>query len=395
MNKRVFAASLVVLGLLAVGSDRYLRWSSRPLPRPMRFVLIVVDSLRADHLGCYGHTGNLTPNMDALAERSLRFDNAIAAGPSTLISNRALLTGLHPDRVIDRENEGLRASAVSLAERFAASGYQTAAFSTHPHITNRFGFAQGFQSFVFRGGDDDAITNMAGKWLASHRRDRFFALVYLLDPHAPYAPQRISSRTRRIAASHRADIAALTQIRPGLLSPAESGTLTAGEVAVLHSLYEDEIREADARVGQLLAALDDRTVVVVLADHGEAWREHGTLGHSHDLNTETVHIPLILGTSGVAPGIVSRIVGTADVAPTLLALAGIEAPGLDGCSLLHQPSVTRHVTSTFARGEVTYGIIGDSITALHRETTAAAKPARPALDRETAEALSAIGYVAH
>jgi arylsulfatase A-like enzyme/Tfp pilus assembly protein PilF len=284
-------------------------------PAVERVVLVTVDTLRADALGCYGGDPAVTPHLDALAARGARFETAISPAPLTLPSHATILTGSDPPEHGVHHNSvyRLREDVPTLAEALRAEGSATAAFVGSFVLDRRFGLARGFERYddalglerSLRGASSiaerpaDRVVDAALAWLAD-APPRFFLWVHLYDPHAAYHPPEPFAT--RFAADR----------------------------------YLGEVAFADAQLGRLLAALDarfpdGRTLVAVAADHGESRGEHGERTHSYTLYDATQHVPLILAGPGVPAGAVLRApVRLADLAPTLLDLA--EAPPLAGAS---------------------------------------------------------------
>lgn len=302
---QVFVVALVAL---AVGYAAWMRLRAR---RP-NVLLVTVDTLRADHLGCYGRSEASTPALDALARRGVRFENAHAAVPITGPSHATILTGLYPPvhGVRDNVNFVLDSRHRTLASRLKKEGYRTAAFVAAYPLAAAFGFAQGFDHFseglhenpvlgqgAERPGNevaDAVLTWLAEPKAASHPAP-FFAWMHLYDPHAPYAPPK--------------DYAERFPLRS----------------------YDGEVAFADAQIGRVLDALtasgrDRDTVVVVVADHGEGLGEHDEATHAMLVYESTLHVPLLMAGPGIPEGqVVKESVGTIDLLPTLLARLGLPA----------------------------------------------------------------------
>ncbi len=268
-------------------------------------MLVTIDTLRADHLGCYGAEPSATPTLDALAARGARFENAISPAPLTLPSHATLLTGLDPPRHGVRANGAYRLgpSFPTLAERLGGEGLATAAFVSAFVLERRFGTARGFDHYDDALGvqlDDigvasrpaGATVDAALAWLED-APERFFLWLHLYDPHAPYEP------------------------------PEPHGTRQLGQP------YLGEIAYADAELGRLLAALEARfddggTLVVVTSDHGESLGEHGEPTHAFGVYDATQRVPLLLAGPKVPAGrVVEPVVRLADVTPTVLELFGL------------------------------------------------------------------------
>jgi arylsulfatase A-like enzyme/Flp pilus assembly protein TadD len=305
---------------LALAAALGLAWLAlrRPLPPAPRLdvLLVTVDTLRADHVGCYGWAGAATPVLDGLAARGVRFATAVAHAPLTAPSHASVLTGLTPLRHGLRDNGSfsLPASVPTLAEAFRAAGYRTAAFVSGFPLDRRFGLGRGFELYDDRlphGNDPrrapyverpaDATTRAALAWLAA-APGAWFAWVHYFDPHAPYEPP------------------------PDLLARFAANP------------YDGEIAFADRELGRLLAGLGparERTLVLVTADHGESLGEHGEDTHGVFVYDSTLRVPWIVQGPGVGAGRVASVVARGiDVAPTLLDLAGLPAmAGSEGRSL--------------------------------------------------------------
>ncbi len=299
------------------------------LPRQAGLNVIVVsfDALRADVLGLYGSPRETSPNLDAFARESVVFDRAYSVAPVTPTSFAAAFTGLLPHRVFHAWNLKYEDT---LARRFAAGGYRTAAFINNVQLTTERHFDTGFDLYqMHRSGPDEKVLDSALAWLRENRQERFFAWIHFLSPHAPY--------DHREEASH-------------LYDPSYEGEFerTSGnrfapddprEIARLKSLYEGEVFHGDALFGRLRSALEEigllaRSVVVVTSDHGEEFYEHG--GFQHDrLTEEHVRVPLLIYHPAVRSALRSQVfTSNVDLFPTLLSLAGIEVDvALDGRDL--------------------------------------------------------------
>jgi len=284
----------------------------QPAPASLNVVLITLDTLRADVLGCYGG-GVPTPNIDRLARESVLFEQATATVPLTLPSHSSILTGLLPARHGVRDNGGffLEPSFTTLAERFQAAGYATGAFVGSWVLERRWGLAQGFdrysdpfveQEFQRRG---DAVVADALAWLDQVPGERrFFAWVHLFDPHTPYDPPEPFRSQHASQPYH-------------------------GEVAYVDSLVGRLLQGVDRRGG------GERTIVVLMADHGEGLGDHGEPEHGLFVYDATMSIPLLVRTPWGLTGRSRTQVSAVDVLPTILDLVGLAPlPGIDGASLL-------------------------------------------------------------
>src|SRR5690349_10824735 len=228
-------------------------------PERLNVLLVTIDTLRADHVGCYGYKAASTPVIDGVAKRGVRFETAVAHVPLTGPSHASILTGQLPLGHGFRNNSGftLSAQVKTAAEDFKKDGYRTAAFVSGFPLDRRFGFDRGFETYddhLPKGNDRrrtpyverfaDATTDAALKWLGSSISSRWFLWVHYYDPHAPYEPP--------------ADLAEQYRQLP----------------------YDGEIAFVDRQLGRLLRALESgnqtsKTIVLVTADHGESLGEHG------------------------------------------------------------------------------------------------------------------------
>jgi len=289
-------------------------------PRPARSVLLItLDTVRRDALSCYGERADTTPELDRLAREGVLYEQAYTTAPITLTAHASLLTGLYPLRHGVRDNgiATVAPAAETLAERARAAGAQTAAFVGAVVLDRTFGLEQGFDVYdgpppqreLGHPGERPAseVVDAALAWLGARDRARpFFAWLHCYDAHHPYVPR--------------------TPLAPG-----------ASEL----ERYLAEVRELDAELGRLFAALRadgtlDETVVVVTADHGEAFGEHQELTHGAFGWNTTLAIPLVVRQPDDprAGERDARLVSLVDLAPTLAEMLGTRMPDdIDGRSL--------------------------------------------------------------
>ncbi|MDC8012702.1 sulfatase-like hydrolase/transferase [Tahibacter soli] len=319
MKRAAFAALIVLLA----GCER----GPAPLvdvapgsARGANVLLITLDTVRADHLGCYGRTPSVTPNLDRLCAQGVRFDNAVTPAPITLPAHATLLTGLTPPHHGLRYNATFAAdkAPATLADDLRGQGYYTAAVVASFVLDRRFGLAHGFEDYddqvvgkTARGGyvlrnerDADVVTDTALALLAKRDpRKPFFLWAHYYDAHAPYAPRDLSG-------------------------PDD-----------MHARYAAEIAQVDAAIGRLLAAgalTSGRTLIVVAADHGEALGEHGERTHGLFLYDATTRVPLLLRLpDGQGAGqTVTGLAGLVDVRASVRSLLGLDAIPGDGIDWL-------------------------------------------------------------
>jgi len=321
-------------------------------------VLIVIDTLRADALGVYGQAQPLSPAIDALAASGQVFENHISHGsqtvPATLSLHLSQLPAEHgfshrsiqhfldtrpvyPDRF------------TFLAEVFRDAGRATAGFVANPYLGAENGFDQGFETFSSTQGDGAAITGSAVRWLEqwSTKRERpFFLYLHTMDVHQPYQPP---APERARFAPGEARIQLSGNRRLPFVDP--------GDLAYTRALYTACVAHADAQVGELVRRLDELrlredTIVVLTADHGEEFGEHGGVGHGTTVYGELVRVPLVISAPGVLePGRrIDHLSQHVDLAPTILRLAGVSVPGaFRGTSVL-EPAERVFVENFSLRG---------------------------------------------
>lgn len=320
--------------------------------KPWNVVLITIDTLRADRLGCYGGMFAETPNIDRLAGRGVLFANAFASMPLTLPSHTSILTGLYPkSHGVLSHAYTLEEDKTTLAEYLKVQGYRTGAFVSSHVLDSRYGIGQGFDSFWRRynynseeanriraNSGFDILTEAVGLYLATESEKPTFAWVHWFHPHKPYEPpkdQRIKY-DYRANTNLQADKLTLEQLWKGYID------LSDEDIQSLRGLYDGEVAYTDLQVGILLDQLEqsgmaDRTIVILTADHGEMLYERDRyFGHDIMLYDPSITVPLIIAAPGIADGgrIVQSTVRSIDIVPTLLAMLGIASEEtLDGRSL--------------------------------------------------------------
>jgi arylsulfatase A-like enzyme len=277
-----------------------------PAAKRPNVLFISIDTLRADHLGTYGWKLPTSPNLDAFAAKSVVFENAQSASSWTLPSLASLMTSLQEStHRCEKDAARLDPSYTTMAEILRDSGYDTAFVASHLFLNAGHGLQQGFTRVDTRILQDEmaitspAITDWGVQWLedkaAVHDHVPWCLWLHYFDPHAPYL------------------------LHEGISE--KFGT----EQDV--DKYDGEIAFTDQYLGRLLETFErlgfaKDTIVVIVADHGEEFGEHGHHGHGYDLHEEVVHVPFVLRVPGFAPRRVPGVVPTVDLMPTLLELCG-------------------------------------------------------------------------
>lgn len=358
-------------------------------------ILVTIDALRADHLGVYGYPQARTPNIDAFAAQGVVFEQATSQAPWTFPSFASLFTSMYPSElnisvgnkhIAEMYKERVDDARVTLAEALQASGYDTQAIVTNPWLKPEFGFAQGFEGYLsvdeprvyhldllhnltvvqiarkvpplygklslaytwITGNPGelqvwdvraDRVTQEAISWLRSDHPTPFFLWVHYIDPHYPFDPPQ----------DYRPSPDGVTLERLDYLSSYNEEEIYTGRArlrpedkAAMVALYDGEIAYTDHYVGQLLDDIDalglrDDSIVILSADHGDEFWDHGGYEHGHSLYDELIHVPLIIRGPGMLsePRRVAAGVQHLDLMPTLLDLIGRKPPAeAQGRSLL-------------------------------------------------------------
>lgn len=309
-------------------------------PRPRNLLLVSIDTLRADRLGCYGAPRDTSPNLDRFAARAVRFANVYAESCWTIPSHVTILSGLYPTshQVVVPQNAPSPEVPLA-AEILGRAGFATFASVGGGWMCEEQGFARGFgffDSYVVRRKGFERSIEIGFEVLArTPESTPFFGFLHTYDVHCPYDPPE--PYRSMFATSGRSEFDAAGKCG----NPDLNGMgLDAAQAVYLSDLYDGGVRWVDAAFGKLLAGLEERalfddTVIIVLSDHGEEFLEHGKIGHEGTLNGEALRVPLLVYAPGVAPGVVDAPVGLVDVLPTLLELLDVPAPReLDGRSLV-------------------------------------------------------------
>jgi len=344
---------------------------------PQFVFLIVIDALRADHLGCYGYSKNTTPNIDRLAETGMLFENAVSQASYTDTSVASLLTSLYPGTHKMFKNDDWLYET-SLVKEFQKSGFLTAGFSANALVSSKYHFNEGFDYFEdIPYNRATLVINQAIRWIKMARStsDKIFVYIHLIDPHdlyfapVPFTYMFNTSGTRNgFATAHRlrknlekhfmglgakypeCDFDPYNENlnNPGLVTrclsliPGIGSKIDINDILSLETRYNAEIYYADGEIARLLNELDRKgmtanSMVAVTADHGESFLEHNRFTHGRSLYDNEIRVPLILWHGGHSLGGHRdlNMVELVDVMPTLLGVHNIDIPtGSGGGNLL-------------------------------------------------------------
>lgn len=372
---RMPAGVVVVLGLAGHGAvvatdaradEAPAAVASAPAPAGSpNVIFLLVDTLRADRLGCYGHQPEVAPVIDRLAAEGMRFERAYAQATWTRPSVASLMTSLHPASHLTNDlHVRVPAEVQTLAETVKTRGYATAGFSANRNVSEIFGFAQGFDTFWTHASEDlnsmlrfttwervmevlralglapgneprneaAVITDEVLRWADRQDDSPFLLYVQYIDPHGPYEPpaaylaerglQPLPEGIRKLVnVAHGAEpypLNALADVEPEV-------------VADVLELYDAEISYCDREIGRLLDGLRDRGLLdgaylILTSDHGEEFYEHKQFGHGQSAFEELAHVPLIIKGPGISPGVVDQPVELLDLYPTIATWIGAALP---------------------------------------------------------------------
>ena len=310
-----------------------------PAKTKPNIIFIVVDTLRADHLSCYGYQRNTTPNIDQLAGEGVLFRNAISAAPWTLPSAASFLTSQYPCVLgISNRAAMIPGEFPLLAELLKQQGYTTHGIVSHTMLSARLGFGRGFDSYDERsslghaGISAPAVTDKATSFLQKSHQKPFFLFQHYFDPHCDYHLHQ----QYNYYPSYKGNIRSGESI---FSLWAKRQDMSEDDIKYLFALYDSEISFTDQYIGTLLNELKqqglyDNSIIILTSDHGEEFMERGWIGHTSTLYQELLRVPLIIKFPDSGARIVDTPVGLIDLMPTLLAYLGLKNPdGLEGKAL--------------------------------------------------------------
>ena len=335
------------------------------LTNEANIILISVDSLRADHLSCYGYRRKTSPNVDLLANEGTLFTRALSVTSWTLPAHLSMLTSLTPEALgVFGMHDGLDTQRITLAEILRQNGYATAGFVSGPFLYSNYGYNQGFEYYddftikfvsnkVAQSGiTSPALTAVVQEWLKKNHERRFFLFLHYWDVHYDYIPP--SPYDKLFARRYRGTVDG----RNFNLNPQIKKGMKQRDLAHVIALYDGEIAYTDFYIGKLISSLKrlnvfDNSLIIFTADHGDEFLEHGGKGHRRTLYHEVLRVPLIMkfpAAAGFPKGkTVDATASILDIMPTILSYLGLETPPVsDGQELLsslkgHRPNSNRNL----------------------------------------------------
>jgi arylsulfatase A-like enzyme len=312
-------------------------------------ILLTIDALRKDVLGCYGSQGGLTPFIDSLQDKCIRFTRAQASGPYTQASFPGLLTSSY--YLEYGKPKGLSPNRTLISEPLKRAGIVTAAFHSNPYLCDYLGWNRGWDAFYDSMEEEvderipyikgNVINSQVDKWLSSYTRageyKPFFLWLHYMDIHEPYVPERkyidMVDPSITISQNQMYDL-----FKDVLLKRDVSDE---GAVKLLKKLYDVHVREVDGYVKEFFAILEKldllpNSVIIMTNDHGDEFGEHGGLSHDDKMYSELIDMPLLIYDPARDKGeVCQKLTSNIDIPPTIVRLFGLEpVANFQGCSLL-------------------------------------------------------------
>jgi len=340
--RHLVAGLAIALAILNLGT-----WVDQSINMPGGYnvILIGIDTWRADHLSSFGYDRLTMPSVDTLASQGFRFINAYSTTSWTLPSFLSILTSLYQSShgVVSSEYK-LAPCHVTLAEILRNEGYSTAGFISGTYLKRTFGFDQGFDKYeesvtsaqLIKTYDDVTsarVTRLVEDWLRSNYTRPFFIFAHYWDPHFDYIPPAPFDTI------FDPDYTGKIDGRNFMSNPEVRPDMDPRDLSHIVALYDGELRWTDSNLSHLFRTLEDlgildRTIIVLVGDHGEEFFEHGGKGHRNTLYNEVIHVPIVFWLPRIQGRVVQTPVSTVDIVPTILDLIGIEPPQAgDGISL--------------------------------------------------------------
>jgi choline-sulfatase len=313
------------------------------IPPPDHIIIITLDAVRPDHLGCYGYPKGISPNIDELARRGVVFLNAYSNAPWTKPSVASLFSSLYPNihRTVDRDHS-LPDQVRTMAEMLKEAGYFTCFFNGGNPLIHEFRFDQGFDFYEYEDTLNSArVVRGVSSFLANKPGKNLFFYIHLMDTHLPYF---LHDGNRELAAAAPRNFVPGQFERRDVREPTAKGDLTAAEKEYLIALYDEQIRYSDRTVGELTAlfreaGILDRSLLIVTSDHGEELWDHDNYEHAHSLYEEVLRVPLVMAYEPLPVARLESRVRLVDILPSIMELVN---PGFERGDIIGE-SVWRYL----------------------------------------------------
>jgi arylsulfatase A-like enzyme len=332
---------IVIVGFITAGV--FVLKNIKGKDKDFNIILISIDTLRADHLGCYNYPRNTSPSLDKFRENGVLLRRCMAQSPSTLTSHAAMLTSLIPSHhgAFFTRGQALPDNIQTMAELLKQKGYRTISFNDGGQIAPKFGLNQGFDKYESMSSNLKAerlnfyrIVTKTINWLDQNPDEKFFLFLHTYETHHPYTPKK--RHLELFESDYNGNLN--WQITVEMIEKINNGEikLTGEDKQHIINTYDAEIRSMDENFGLLIGYLKekklyDNTLIIFTSDHGEEFGEHGTWAmHSHTLFNDQLHVPLVIKLPGskYASRKVDHLVRSIDILPTVMDLLG-EKPSKD------------------------------------------------------------------
>lgn len=316
-------------------------------------VLVSIDTLRADHLSCYGYGRNTSPCIDEFSQRCVLFTDAFSTSSWTVPAHASLFTGMYASRLglVQSPQPGTLPEEIkTLAEILNQVGYDTAGFHGGGYVSANFGFNRGFSIYKSNGSRFENNLRDCFGWLERHRKAPFFLFLHGFNCHVPFNPPRkfdiYSKGMRSTYNTNRKSIYAWETLK------------NKEDLEFIIAKYDGEIKYTDFLIKKIIKKLErsrliEKTIIIITSDHGEEFMEHGQLGHIRTLYEELIHIPLLMYIPFIDSGRkIDNVVSLADIPMTVLEILGTQCEHIpDGRSLFPLIKTGIHDSTSFVISE--------------------------------------------
>ncbi|MBN2105430.1 sulfatase-like hydrolase/transferase [bacterium] len=307
-------------------------------PKGPNVLFIIIDTLRADHLGCYGYNRNTSPNIDSLAENAIRFENAISAAPWTSPSIASMMTSQYPAFMgFHHDPIEINDKFVTLAEIFKQNNYKTKGIISHVYLSSKLKFDQGFDSFDEENARDHShissasITDKAIAYLEENKNKKNFLFLHYFDPHYDYMLHETYNFLPEYNGCYYSG-------QPIENLRAFAPCMDKEDIEYIIGLHDSEIAYTDEHIGRLFNKLKEldlfnNTLIIVTGDHGEEFLERGDywIGHATKLYQEMIHVPLIVKPPGATKSVAKNYFGMIDLMPMIVNIDNWTIPSENEC----------------------------------------------------------------
>ena len=323
MKNKNFLLFLVIT--MAISSNVSFAYETDKKKSRPNILLLVVDALRADSLGCYNELSSNTPNIDSFSKRSVLFENPVAQASNTFNAAPCMLASVYPsEHKYFNYKVSVSKKFTTIAELMKNENYTTFGISTNPHVTKKNGLTQGFDTFientVWKDTNCDEVNRMFIEWHKANKDKSFFSMLWYVDPHSPYEPPLEYIKKYIVDDDEKKAITNRAKSKAGR----KKGPITKIEKRVAKKLYAGEVNFFDTEFGELARYLEnsglmENTIIILTSDHGESFWEKGIRGHGGSLYEEEIKIPLIIYLPGQREGkVILSKVQHVDLLPTIL-----------------------------------------------------------------------------